>query len=135
MQWQFPRIDQFVVFSTIERSLYHSAFGMPIDRLAFIHWGVNPAQPIPADRPLVAGDYVCAIGGNARDYATLLTAMRAVPEVKLVAVARPHNLAGLSPPPNVEIRANISLGEAMNILAFLCFMALPLAGAKCPAGT
>ena len=47
--WGFKAIDRFVVFSTIERRMYHEYFNIPLDRLEFMHWGVAPPgliQPI-----------------------------------------------------------------------------------------
>jgi glycosyltransferase involved in cell wall biosynthesis len=130
----FQKVDRFLVYSTIERHVYSSAFSIPIEKFDFIHWGVNPPQPEPADRPVIEGEYICAIGENSRDYKTLFEAMRALPHIKLVAVVKPHNIAGLTLPPNVEIQTAIPLGKAMNILAFSRFMVLPLAGSEVPCG-
>ena len=60
--------------------------------------------------------------------------MSALPDIRLVVVVRPHNLVGLTVPPNVEVRTNTTFGEAMNVLAFSRFMALPLAGSEVPCG-
>jgi hypothetical protein len=75
----FSSVDRFVVFSSMERTLYHRVFGIPIDKIDFVYWGVNPPTPDPADRPLEEGEYICAIGGNSRDYRTLLAAMQSLP--------------------------------------------------------
>lgn len=130
----FKGIDRFVVYSRMERQLYHDVFGIPLDRLEFLYWGVNPPKIDPADGPLVDGPYVSAIGGNSRDYGCFVDAMRRLPHVKAVIVVRPENLAGLSLLSNVTTMTNIPLGQAMNVLAYSRFMALPLAGAEIPCG-
>ncbi len=130
----FKSIDRFVVFSTIERRMYHEYFNIPLDRLEFIHWGVAPPTLDPVDRPIVSGEYLCALGGNSRDYKSFIESIRRLPEVNVVMVVRPENLVGLDLPPNVRVMTDIPLAQAMNILAFSRFMALPLDGADVPCG-
>jgi glycosyltransferase involved in cell wall biosynthesis len=48
------------------------------------------------------------------------------PEIPLVAVLRPENIAGLTVPANVRLHFNIPSGRANNILAHSRFMVLPL---------
>ncbi len=134
MRSEFGGVDRFLVYSTMERQLYHQTFGIPLDRISFHHWAVAVPHVTSPDRPLVGGEYVCAIGGNARDYPTLVEAARRLPGVRFVVVARPHNLVGLSLPANVEVRVNLPFGEAMNVLAFSRFMVLPLVGSEVPCG-
>lgn len=130
----FAAVDRFIVFSTMERDLYADVFGIPLRKIEMIPWGVGPPVVSSPDTPLERGDYVCAIGGNARDYATLMEAMRLLPDVRLVAVMRPENAAGLDVPENVEIRVNLPIGDANNIVKFSRLMALPLVGADVPCG-
>jgi len=129
----FETVTRFVIYSTLERTVYHQKFGIPLDKLDFVHWGVNPPPPDDSN-PIVRGDYVCAIGGNARDYATLVAAMRRLPDIKLVMVVRPHNLVGLDLPKNVQVLTNIPLKDATNVLRHCRFMALPLIGPDVPCG-
>jgi len=122
------------VFSTVERRMYHEYFDIPLDRLEFIHWGVAPPKPDPADRPLVSGDYICALGGNSRDYRTFIEAVKRLPEANVVMVVRPENLVGLELPANVKVMTNIPFAQAMKVLAFSRFMVLPLDAADVPCG-
>jgi len=133
-KWGFKGVDKFVVFSTIERKMYHEYFNIPLDRLDFIHWGVAPPALDPRDHPCVDGDYLCALGGNARDYRTFIESVRCLPEISVVMVVRPENLVGIDLPPNVTVMTNIPFARAMNILAFSKFMALPLSGEDVPCG-
>ena len=130
----FDRVDRFITYSTMERSLYAEYFDIDLNRIDVVLWGVGHPTVDPPDVPLEPGDYICALGGNARDYRTLFAAMERVPEIPLVAVLRPENIAGLKVPPNVRLHSNVSHGKANNILAFSKFMVLPLAGSDVPCG-
>jgi glycosyltransferase involved in cell wall biosynthesis len=130
----FRGVNKFVVFSTMEKMLYSDYFGLSPEKLEFVRWGTNPPLVEPADRAIEAGEYICAIGGNSRDYATLLKAMELLPKIRLVIVARPENLRKLSIPRNVSVHTNIPFAAAMNILAFSRFMVVPLIHKKIPCG-
>jgi glycosyltransferase involved in cell wall biosynthesis len=97
-------------------------------------WGGDRRELSTSGTPAEGGDYVCAIGGNGRDYRTLLEAAARLPEIRFVAVVRPDNLRGLSVPPNVIVRTNVPFEVAMNILRYSKFMVLPLAGTEVPCG-
>jgi glycosyltransferase involved in cell wall biosynthesis len=130
----FTQVDRFIAYSTMERSLYANYFGIDPARIDVVLWGVGRPHVEPVDTPLEPGDYICALGGNARDYRALFTAMAQVPEIPLAAVLRPENVAGLEVPPNVRLHFNVPSGRANNILAFSRFMVLPLAGSDVPCG-
>ena len=130
----FTQVDRFITYSTMERSLYADYFGIDPARIEVLLWGVGQPLVEPADTPLEPGDYICAVGGNARDYRALFAAMAQVPEIPLVAVLRPENVAGLEVPPNVRLHFNLPIGRTNNILAFSRFMVLPLAGSQVPCG-
>jgi glycosyltransferase involved in cell wall biosynthesis len=119
----FRRINKFVVFSKMEQHLYSEYFSVPMSRFEFTRWGVRPAVTNEMEK---SGGYVCAIGGNARDYASLLNAAASTPEIGYVLVVRPENLKGLKPPPNVRVFENLSSPKTMDILAQSRFMVLPL---------
>lgn len=129
----FQRVDEFVVYSQMEKALYSSYFGIPSDRIQVKLWGVGKPDSGPSS-PLESGDYICAIGENRRDYRTLMAAMELNPEIPLVLVARPYNLHGLRIPKNVKTYVNVTLPTAMNILKHSRFMVLPLDGAEVPCG-
>ena len=130
----FRDVDRFIVFSTMERELYANYFDLPIDRFTTIHWAMGALPMNPPDRPSIDGDYICSLGGNARDYPTLMAAMTLLPEIRLVAVVRPNNLQGLTVPPNVTVRTNIPFPEATNILNYSRFTVVPLIGSEVPCG-
>jgi glycosyltransferase involved in cell wall biosynthesis len=130
----FQHVDRFVVYSSMERTLYADYFGIPLDKIDVIHWGVGKPEVQSPDAPVESGDYICALGGNARDYPTLMAAMTKLPDIPLVAVLRPYNLKGLHVPPNVRTHSGIPYARAMNILQHARFMVLPLRGSEVPCG-
>ena len=130
----FRNVSKFVVFSTMERDLYSRVFRLPPERFDVVLWGVRPPAVTQPDAPLERKPYICAIGGNARDYRTLLDAAGRLPYVRFVVVVRPENLRGLTVPNNVAVHTNIPVGAAMNILFHSSFMVLPLMGSQVPCG-
>lgn len=129
----FQDISRFIVYSTMEKQLYHEYFGIPLERIDVVLWSVATPEVSPSE-PLEPGDYICAIGGNARDYQTLMGAMEKLPDIPLVLVARPHNLKNLNIPSNVKVLVNIPRPHAMNIIKHSRFMVLPLKGSEVPCG-
>jgi glycosyltransferase involved in cell wall biosynthesis len=123
----FRSVDEFVVASTWERELYSEYLDIPISKIRFQHWGVaSPDSDNAGSTPIVEGDYICAIGSQARDYALLCEAMRLRPDIKLVIVGIPASMRDVAVPANVEFRTNIPLADAMNIMKFSRLMALPM---------
>lgn len=59
--------------------------------------------------------------------------MRLTPDIKLVAIVRPHNLRGIEVPDNVKVLTNIPKQEAMRIINDARFMVFRLLGVRCPA--
>ncbi|MHB8887112.1 MAG: glycosyltransferase family 4 protein [Methylovirgula sp.] len=128
------KINRFVVFSSIERELYAKTFALPAERFDVVLWGVRPPQMDTAQARLEQGEYVCAIGGNARDYRTLVEAARQLPALRFVLVVRPESLRGLDLPANVAVHVNLSYSAAMNVLQHSRFMVLPLISSMVPCG-
>ena len=134
MRRSLKYVDRFVCFSTIERHRYSRLFGIPVEKIDMIRWSVGEPRFDPDQAPIEEGDYLCAIGGEGRDYATLVDAMRGLPDLKLSIVARPENVANLELPPNVTVRTNISLEEVWNITKHAKLMVLPLLDTQVPCG-
>lgn len=134
MQYAYPYADRFVVYSTMEKHLYSRWFKIPEEKFDVVLWGVDRPEVTQPDVPIVTGRYICAIGEFQRDYGSLIEAMRTLPEVQLVVVARPHNFKGIDLPANVKLYENLPLGETLNILKFSQFMVLPLKGSEIPCG-
>jgi glycosyltransferase involved in cell wall biosynthesis len=133
-RFAFASVERFVVFSQIERDIYSRAFNVPIERFDFVHWSVRAPNVEAPHQPIERGDYIAAIGGNARDYKTLVEAAHHLQDVHFVLVVRPENLKGLELPTNVTVYTDISFGKAMNILLHSRFMVLPLIASDIPCG-
>ena len=129
----FKQPDKFFVFSQLEKSLYSNYFGISAERIEVVRWCMSVPEIEPTT-PMISGDYVCAIGGNARDYQTLMAAMEKLPDIPLTIVVRPENIKGLRIPPNLKVSVNIPQAQAMNILKYSRFMVLPLIGSEIPCG-
>ena len=133
MQFAYRKIDVLVVSSHMEIGLYSGHFNIPASKFEFVRWGVNYPEfkNLP---PELEAEYVSAVGGNARDYATFINAMRELPEIPAIVVVRPHNLVGLQVPENVKVLVNTSKDEAYSVIANSRLMVLPLAGNEIPCG-
>jgi hypothetical protein len=127
MRQALARVDQFTIFSQHERALYSNLFGIEPERFVPVMW-TQDAPPVQAE-PGLAGDqpYLCAIGGEGRDFAMLMeTARRLGPAVKMVVIARPHSLGSVSVPDHVEVLANIPLARVWRIATDSLGVLVPL---------
>lgn len=127
-------VDEFVVFSNFERQLYSTYFDLPAERFRFLPWAMDlpyadPKVDVPFDRP-----YLIAIGGEARDYRTLIRAVTNAPELRLVMVTRQASVAGLSIPDNVKLYQDIPSGLAWGLASKSSGMVLPLRSDRTPNG-
>ena len=129
------RADRFVVASTIERAMYSEYFELEVDRIDLLLWGIQPpVEELTKAARFSNTQYICAIGSQARDYDTLIEAMRRIPYIKLVLVATPDSLPQGVVPPNVRVLTNVPFADAMNVLAHSMFMVLPLRDSTVPCG-
>ena len=132
-----PGIAEFVVFSRMERALYADLFGLPEDAFRFLPWTMEaprpgPENPLPAAQ--VARGYLCAVGGEGRDYALLAQAMRARPDLHMAVVGRPYSLAGIDFPANVTTFTNLALEKTWALAAGSRGMVIPLKTDTTPCG-
>ncbi|QYU70122.1 glycosyltransferase family 4 protein [Leptolyngbya sp. 15MV] len=73
---EMPRLGFVQTFSTHEREIHHARSGIPLERMAFHHWAVQPptrAEPHPEWSR--AGPYALCMGRHNRDFVTFLRAM------------------------------------------------------------
>ena len=133
MRYAFRQVQQFSVHSSMERDLYSQYFDIPKDRIRLRLWSIGVPKVSP-EYPLQEGRYVSSIGGNGRDYRTLLEAALRLPDIFFVLVVRPESLIGLEVPPNVKVIVNAPFEQAMNIMQHSQFTVLPLSGSTVPCG-
>ena len=129
----YKQIEVIRIQSRMEIDLYHRLFDIPIDTMTFRYWCMKTPEIEPAE-PLMPGAYLSAIGGNARDYETLLAACKLAPEIPMVWVVRPENVAGLDIPPQVRVVMNIPYAQAMNYLYHSRATVVPLKDSQTPCG-
>ena len=130
----FKQPTKFVTYSTVERQLYADYFELDIEKIDMLHWAVHAPKVDLSVVPIESGRYICALGSQGRDYATLINAMKKLPHIKLVLVASAESIKDLNVPNNVKIHSNVPLSTSHNILAHSAFMVLPLRDAKVPCG-
>lgn len=103
----FSRVARFAVYSAYERGLYARYFDIDPARIEPVVWTQDTPE-LAADFPRIEGPYLCAIGGEGRDFPTLLKAFAGLPNgIGAVLIARPHSLVGLTVPSNVRVFANL----------------------------
>jgi glycosyltransferase involved in cell wall biosynthesis len=130
----FSRVDRLVVPSTLERSLYANYFELPLERIEMLRFAVDEPVLPTGTEPLVEGRYVCALGSQGRDYATLFKAAESLPHITFAVVASRASIAGLEVPANVRMWHDVPLEIAWNVLRFAQFMVLPLRDSEVPCG-
>ena len=135
MSRYFKRVDRFVVASTVERHVYSEYFQIAAGRIDLLLWSIQPPlQELSKPARFNDEPYICAVGSQARDYETLIEAMRRIPAIKLVLVAGPDALPRGPIPANVKVLTDVPLSDAMNVLAHSLFMVLPLRDSLVPCG-
>ncbi len=126
----FARVTQFTPFSAFERGLYASYFDIDPAKIAPVIW-TQEAPPLAPSGLERARPYVCAIGGEARDFGTLLAALAKRPAgVDAIIIARPHSIGGLPVPEGVEVMSNIPFDVTWRIAADSLGVLVPLRNAE-----
>lgn len=133
MRYAFRGVDRFVVFSEAERDLYASFFGLALDRFDVMRWCMDRPNAITLATDLPA-KYICAVGGEGRDYKSLLSASRLLPEIPIVIVARPSSLMGLEVPHHVHVFIDLKNEEFWGVVKNSSFLVLPLKDASTNCG-
>lgn len=134
MQRAYRSIDRFTVFSSMEKTLYSEFFDIDPARIDMRHWAIEPPDRASLLRSPIEGRYICAVGSQGRDYATLLEAAKRLPQIPLHLVVHPENIRGLELPANVTVHTSIPHAMATGIIAHADIMVLPLLHSQVPCG-
>ena len=121
----FRSVRRFFVFSEFERDLYQRYFDLPRDRFEYLLWAQEPPPIASTPSPYALNSYVTAVGGEGRDYATLIAAAARLPDIDFVIIARPYNLVK-EVPPNVRFLTNVPIEQTWRIAADSSCMVVPL---------
>jgi glycosyltransferase involved in cell wall biosynthesis len=117
----------------MERGLYAERFGVPIERFSFMRWGVAPPIATPGPRT-IDKPYVVALGGEARDFATLCDAARRLPKISFVLIVRPTSLDSIAVPDNVTVHVNLPFADAWSLVWHAEAALIPLRSQQTPNG-
>lgn len=119
-------ITEIVVYSTMERALYSRLFDIAPDRVHVLPWAMDPPKA-GAETPVPGlGPYLCAVGGEARDYALLARVMAGLPALRMVVVARPYSIRGIDFPENVTVFTNLPAPQTWRLVRDSLGMVIPL---------
>ncbi|MEB2347256.1 MAG: glycosyltransferase [Comamonadaceae bacterium] len=120
-------VDQMAVFSQIEREHYARYFDVDPAVFQPVLWSQDP-PPVAADSVYrFSAPYLCAVGGEGRDFPLLLeVARRLGPSVTLVVITWPDWLKGPRVPDNVKVLTNIPLAQVWRLASDSCGALVPL---------
>ena len=121
----FRSVEKFCVFSGYEQDLYSDYFGLPRERFRRLLWTQDAPLVDEAPSPFPQGGYVSAVGGEGRDYATLVKAAERLPDIDFVIIARLQN-ALPSMPPNVRILFDVPSRQTWRIAKDSSCLVVPL---------
>lgn len=124
MRWTFRKVDRFVVFSNAERARYQEYFGIDADLIDFLPWVMD--TPRFSEPALVSGKYICAVGGEGRDYNTLVEAVRHAPHIDTIIVTRAYNAPRGSLPRNVVLHTEMCELDFWNVVKHSHAVVVPL---------
>lgn len=120
----FASVSQFCVYSQHEVGRYAEALNLPADRFRPVSWTQEP-PPVDLDVAHPDGPFVAVIGGEGRDFASVLEAAKAAPELQWVIVARPSaQLASV--PRNVTVHFNLPLAKTWGLAYHAAAVIVPL---------
>ena len=126
-----PAVDRFIVHSLSEVAAYSDWLDLPEQRFQFV-----PLQR--ATRPITFREdqnhpFVLSMGSAQRDY-RLLFAVLAELRYPAVVVAGQHAVAGLSIPPNVDIRFDLSIEQCYELVQRARISVIPVLNQKTASG-
>lgn len=130
LRWLLADAARIVCFSSAECGAYARSLRLPRDRFDFI--------PTPWQADETAGDrdggFILALGRSARDFPTLLRAVRGTDLKVVVVTDRPQTLGGEPIPDNVSIRYNTEPAETEELIATATVHCVPLRAVPYSAG-
>lgn len=127
MKEAFSRVDQFCVYTKFEATLYTEAFGLDPARFKPVSWTQRKPLVATGTIPQFATPYVAAIGGEARDFETLIATALRLPAIHFVVIARPTATLA-NPPANVTILFNLPGPVCWQIASGADAVLVPLIG-------
>ena len=127
-------VAECVVYSRFELDLYPSYFDMDPALFRFLPWAMEAPQPGSHNPTGLTGRYLCAIGGEGRDYRLLAHVMRDLPQITMVVIARPYSIAGIDFPDNVKVFTNLPFAQTWRVALDSQGLVIPLASSDTACG-
>lgn len=121
----FGGVDEFFVYSDYEREAYPRYFSQPQERFRSLLWAQSPPAVAAGAPPFEPNTYVSAVGGEGRDYASLVRAAELLPDIEFVIIARPRNQVR-SFPKNVRLLMNVPADLTWRIALESSCLVVPL---------
>lgn len=129
----FASIRKFTVFSRHEALLYSDFFSLPEDRFDFTPWTQSmPELETPVDIPF-DGRYLCAVGGEDRDY-DLLVRFSDATGIPVLIIGRPNGVPNLTNSQKVRFLYNQPFGLTWGYVKHSKGMVLPLKSSQSRCG-
>lgn len=125
MTFNFRSIERFVVYSSYEKDVYSKLFDIEKNKIDVLKWCMDKPD-ISSGRSVATGDYVCAAGGEGRDYKTLIKAAEKLIHLNFVILCRPANIPKIDIPENVKIFTDINYHDFWATVNSSSFVVLPL---------
>ena len=111
-QTAFKDVDRFIVHSRRERENVSQWLGLPLERFEFVP--LQRAEIPVTYKEEITNPFLLAMGSAQRDYPTLFKAVEKL-GLRTVVVAGKHALAGLTIPPQVEVRSGLTMDECLRL--------------------
>ena len=127
MKTAFTRVDQFCVYTDFEAAIYADAFGIDPARFRPVSWTQDTPIVATGAHPQFAAPYVVAVGGEGRDFATLIAVARRLPAIHFVVIARP-TAALADAPANMTVLFNVPEPVCWQAAAGADAVLVPLTG-------
>lgn len=121
-------VERFGVYSAYEAALYPRIFSLPAERFRHVMWAQS-APPIDQSAPAPDKPFVIAVGGEGRDYQSIVTAARARPDITWLVIARPTT-AFENAPANVTTMYNLPAPLTWGLAKRAAAVVVPLRSAE-----
>ena len=123
----FKSADRIICYGYEEQFDIIRLLDIPRERIIFLPFGIDTEYFLPKNTEQYQVKSLLSVGAdNNRDYKSLLLVMKKFPDLNLDLITYPHNIHGLSIPPNVEVHYNISFSKLKNFYSRANIIVLPV---------
>ena len=117
-------VDRFVVHSEVERRAFSEWLDVALERVLFVplQYGGRVVVDLEPDDD---DPFLLAVGSGHRDFATMFAALERL-QYRTIVISSQRALAGLTPPPCVEIREGVPRDEIRRLVQRARVNAIPM---------